>query len=157
VPLKYSVSVTTRLLVEPATGAIVSLDSIDQTLNATPDFAGFAQLAAILSTPRLADLPAVQSATSALEGIAALPPVVVFTMSYGQTPESVADFAAYAESKADEIALVERWIPIALAVLGAIALVAAAVMSRRQRRTPPAMPVVAEAEVPTPPRPTAHV
>ena len=155
VPLKYSVSVTTRLLVEPETGAIVSLDSIEQTLNATPDFAGFAQLAGILSTPPLADLPAVQSATSALEGIAALPPVVVFTMSYGQTAESVADFAAYAESKADEIALVERWIPLGLAVLGAIALAAAAVMSRRHRRTPPATPVAAE--VPAPPRPTAYV
>ena len=36
-PLKYYVSVRTRLLVEPATGAIVSLDKIDQTLSAAPD------------------------------------------------------------------------------------------------------------------------
>lgn len=155
VPLKYTVSVTTRLLVEPETGAIVSLDSIEQSLNAAPDFAGFAQLAQILSTPALADLPAVQSATAALEGIVALPPVIVFTTSYSQTPESVAEFAAYAQSKADEIAIVKRWIPLGLAILGAIALAAAAVMARRHRRLPPPpMPVV---EVPTPPRPTAYV
>ena len=35
-PIQYFVSVDTRLLVEPTTGAIVSLDHIEQTLSALP-------------------------------------------------------------------------------------------------------------------------
>jgi Porin PorA len=137
VPIKYFVSVETRLLVEPETGAIVSLDSIDQTLTAAPDLAGFARLAELLSAPPLSELPAVQKATETLTALAETPPANVFTLTYGQTPESVADFAAYAEDKAGEIEMVETTIPVALGILAALVLAAAAFMVRRDRRRPP--------------------
>ena len=116
-------SVKTRLLVEPTTGAIVSLDSIDQTLTATPDPQGFAKLAEILDTPPLADRPAVQQLRDTL---AEPEPVNVLSMQYGQTPGMVADFTAYAKDKAADITLVKTTIPLVLAILAGIALVAAA-------------------------------
>jgi hypothetical protein len=137
VPIKYFVSVKTRLLVEPETGAIVSLDSIDQTLTAAPDLAGFAPLAGLLSAPPLSERPAVQKATETLTALAETPPAKVLTLAYGQTPGSVADFAAYAEDKAGEIEMVETTIPVALGILAALVLAAAAVMARRDRRRPP--------------------
>jgi Porin PorA len=138
VPLKYFVSVETRLLVEPTTGAIVSLDSIDQTLTAAPDLQGFAELAALLETPPLADQPAVQQLRETLAALAAPEPVKVLDMTYGQTPDSVADFAAYAKDKAADIELVKTTIPAILGILAGIALVAAVVMAARDRRRPPA-------------------
>lgn len=137
VPLKYFVSVKTRLLVEPTTGAIVSLDSIEQTLSAAPDLEGFAQLAQLLETPPLADRPAVQQLRETLAALAAPEPVQVLAMKYGQTRESVADFAAYAKDKAGDITLVKTTIPMILGILAGIALVAAGVMAARDRRRPP--------------------
>ena len=61
----------------------------------------------------------------------------MFALAYGQTPESVADFAAYAEDKAGEIELVETTIPVALGILAALVLAAAALMARRDGRRPP--------------------
>ena len=146
VPVKYFVSVKTRLLVEPETGAIVSLDAIEQTLTAAPDLDGFAQLTGFLSAPPLSELPAVQKATDTVTALAEAPPANVFTLTYGQTPESVADFAAYAEDKAGEIELVETTIPLALGILAALVLAATAVMARRDRRRPP--PTTAPEEPP---------
>ena len=54
----------------------------------------------------------------------------------------MADFAAYAEDKAGEIEIVETTIPVALGILAALALAAAAVMARRDRRRP--LPAAAE-------------
>ena len=138
VPLQYFVSVKTRLLVEPTTGAIVSLDSIEQTLTAAPDLEGFAKLAESLDTPPLADQPAVQQVRETLAVLAAPEPVKVLAMKYGQTPQSVADFAAYAKDKAADITLVKTTIPLILGILAGIALIAAGVIAARDRRHPPA-------------------
>ena len=138
VPLNYFVSVKTRLLVEPTTGAIVSLDSIDQTLTAAPDLKGFSSLAETLSASPIAGRPAVAQAIDALTALTKAPPVKVFEMKYGQTPSSVSDFASYAKSKADSIDLVKRTIPGILAILAAILLIAAGVMAYRDRGRPAA-------------------
>jgi Porin PorA len=138
VPLKYFVSVKTRLLVEPTTGAIVSLDSIDQTLTAAPDLKGFSSLAETLSASPIAGRPAVAQAIDSLTALTKAPPVKVFEMKYGQTPSSVSDFASYAKSKADSIDLVKRTIPGILAILAAILLIAAGVMAYRDRGRPAA-------------------
>lgn len=151
VPLKYFVSVKTRLLVEPTTGAIVSLDSIDQTLTAAPDLKGFARLAETLSASPIAGRPAVKQAIDTLAALTKTPAVKVFAMKYGQTPASVSDFASYAKGKADNIDLVKRTIPGILAILAAIVLVTAGVMAYRDRR-PPAAP--SAQEQPSQPRKT---
>ena len=146
VPLKYYVSVETRLLVEPTTGAIVSLDSIDQTLTAAPDLQAFEKLAEILAAPPLADRPAVQQVRETLAALAAPEPVKVLEMKYGQTPDSVADFAAYAKDKAADVKLVKTTIPATLGILAVLALVAAGAMAARDRRRPPAEAVQPPAE-----------
>jgi hypothetical protein len=107
----------------------------------------------MLATPPLADEPAVQELRKTLTALAAPEPVQVLAMTYGQTPESVADFAAYAADKAGDITLVETTIPLILAIAGAIALVAAGVMAARDRRLPPP----GAAETPVEQRLAVHV
>jgi hypothetical protein len=152
IPLKYYVSVKTRLLVEPNTGAIVALDSIDQTLSAGPDLQAFAKLAQILATPPLANQPAVKQLNEKLATLTTPAPVKVLEMKYGQTPASVADFAAYAKDKAGGITLVKQTIPLILGIVAGIALVVAGAMAFRDRRRPPA----AAAETPVEERPVTY-
>jgi hypothetical protein len=119
--LRYVVSVKTRLLVEPATGAIVSLDNINQTLGVQPSFGALRQIAAILSKPQYLANPVVKIAGSTLAKLAQSPPTTkVFNITYGQTPASVADIASYAKSKADGIAMVKTTIPLLLLIAGVL-------------------------------------
>ena len=119
--LRYVVSVNTRLLVEPTTGAIVSLDRIDQTLSVQPEFAALRQIGAVLGKQQYRSAPVIGTVTSILARLAQTPPTArVFTFSYGQTPASVANFASYANSKANSIDAVETTIPVLLLVLGVV-------------------------------------
>ncbi len=119
--LRYVVSVKTRLLVEPTTGAIVSLDNINQTLGVQPSFAALAQIGAILSKPQYLANPVVKIAGSVVAKLAQSPPTAkVFNITYGQTPASVADIAAYANSKADSITMVKTTIPLVLLIAGVL-------------------------------------
>lgn len=121
IKLRYVVSVKTKLLVEPTTGAIVSLDRIDQTLGVQPQFAALTQVAAILNKAEYRTSPVIQVARGTLTKLAKNPPTArVFNINYGQTPASVADIASYAKSKADGINMVETTIPIGLLILGVL-------------------------------------
>ncbi len=133
IPLSYRVSVSTRLLVEPDTGTIVSLDRIGQTFSATASFAGIAGVVSVLSSSRYADNAVVQGALSALKKLTTPPPVKVFELAYGQTPASVADIAAYAKDKATAKRMVETTIPLIAALAGAVALLSGVVVRRRSR------------------------
>jgi hypothetical protein len=136
VPVRYFISVRTRLLVEPTTGAIVSLDRVRQTLTATPDLVALAPLTRLLSAPPVASFPAVRAALAKLQALGSEPPAKVFTMTYGQTPASVADIAAYTKSKADQIVVAKRTLPGALAALGLLALLIAGGLRLTGRRPP---------------------
>ena len=121
IALRYLVSVKTRLLVEPTTGAIVSLDKIDQTLSAQPQFSGLTQIAAVLNQPQYRTSPVVRTVGATLAKLATSAPTVkVFNINYGQTPASVANIASYANSKADSIDTVKTRIPLAILLLGAL-------------------------------------
>lgn len=152
IALRYVISVKTRLLVEPTTGAIVSLDNINQTLGVQPQFSGLTSIAAILSKPQYRTSSVVKVAGATLGKLATSPPTAsVLNFTYGQTPASVANFASYAKSKADSIDAVKTTIPIALLVAGLLAAVAGLAMffigRRGQGQVPP--------PAPTPPGPTA--
>ena len=134
VEIKYVISANTRLLVEPTTGAIVSLDRIDQTMSALPDLSRFTGLGTMLAKPEYADSRVIQGALAALKGLSP-EPVPVLRLQYGQTPESVADIAAYTEDKAMSIQLVELWIPIGLTIFGLTAAIAAFAVSRTRVKT----------------------
>jgi DUF3068 family protein len=164
--LRYVVSVKTRLLVEPTTGAIVSLDRIDQTLGVQPQFTALTQVAAILSKAEYRTAPVIQAVGATLTKLAKSPPTTrVFNINYGQTPASVADIASYAKSKADGINTVETTIPIGLLVLGALTAAIGLIMWLLDRRghgegptgPPPAREPVAPQPAPQHPAPTTAV
>ena len=127
-------SADTRLLVEPTTGAIVSLDRIDQTISAVPDLSRLAGFGTMLAKPEYADSPAVQATRAALEKVSdAAAPTKVLGLRYAQTPESVADIAAYASDKADGIRVVKTLIPFALVMAGVVALLGAVAMQSARK------------------------
>ena len=119
--LRYVVSVKTLLLIEPTTGAIVSLDHIDQTLGVQPNFATLSQLGTILAKPQYRALPAVRAVGAVLARVAKSPPTAnVFNLDYRSTPASVADLASYANSKANGINAVKTTIPLVLLIAGVL-------------------------------------
>lgn len=139
--LNYIVSVKTRLLIEPTTGAIVSLDNIDQTLSVQPQLVGLLPLGAILGKPQYRSSPVVKSVIGAILKMLTRPPTVpVFNFNYGQTPASVADIASYTKGKADNIAMVETTIPLALLIAGVLAAGLGLAIVIYDRRARPAGP-----------------
>jgi hypothetical protein len=140
VPLRYLVSADARLLIEPKTGAIVSLDRMRQTISVTPDVAGFDKLVAVLAQPRYAKIAAVSGAAAKLARLNTLPPVRVFAISYRQTPASVADFAGYVKAKADGADVVTTTIPLGLGVLAGASLLTAGGLAVAARRRQPQVP-----------------
>lgn len=135
--LRYVVSVKTHLLVEPTTGAIVSLDRINQTLGVQPQFAALTQIGTVLAKSQYRTSPVIRAAGVTLAKLAKSPPTAtVFAFSYGQTPASVADFASYTKSKANSIDLAKTTIPLVLLLLGVLsALAGLAIFARDRRRT----------------------
>jgi hypothetical protein len=162
ITLRYLVSVKTRLLVEPTTGAIVSLDNIDQTLSAQPEFAALKQIAAVLSQPQYRTSPVIQTVGATLAKLAiGAPTVKVFNINYDQTPASVANIASYAKSKADSINAVRTTIPLAILLAGVLSAAIGLTMWLMDRRgrdeAPRSGPPVGETAgpeaAPTPPAP----
>lgn len=135
VPVKYVLTAQTRLLVEPATGAIVSLDRVDQTISAIPDLSRLAGLGTTLAKPEYAGDAVVQGTLAVLEQLPDTVAAPVLRLQYSQTPASVADIAAYAEDKAAEIRIVKTWVPFGLTLLGVAALIGAAVTATSRRVT----------------------
>lgn len=135
VPLAYSLTTDESVLVEPVTGVVVSLDRVVQTVAMTPEVSGLGRLQLILGQPHYAGNPAVAAAAGALAQLAAHPPATpVATVTYSQQPASVAQVAAYARNRAGLIQLWTLTIPIVLAVLGVLALLAGLLLVRRRRR-----------------------
>jgi hypothetical protein len=162
ITLRYLVSVKTRLLVEPTTGAIVSLDNIDQTLSARPQFSGLTQIGAILNQPQYRTSPVIRTVGATLAKLATSAPTVkVFNINYGQTPASVANIASYANSKADSIDTVKTTIPLAILLVGVLSAAIGLTMWLVDRRGrdeaprsgPPTGETAAPDAEPTPPIP----
>jgi len=125
----------TRLLVEPVTGAIVSLDDVDQTISAIPDVSGLAGLATTLTKPQYADDAVVQGTLAALKRLPTDTRTEVLRMQYAQTPASVAIIADYADGKASDVRLVKTLVPLGLTILGAVALLGAVAIVTARGRT----------------------
>jgi Porin PorA len=164
--LRYVVSVRTRLLVEPTTGAIVSLDRINQTLGVQPKFAALTEIGAILNKAEYRTSPVIRLAGAVLAKLAKSPPTVrVFNINYGQTPASVADIASYANSKADSIDMVKTTIPIIVLLIGVLSAAIGLIMWLLDRRgqgeapggPPPAREPVDPATAPKRPTPSTTI
>jgi hypothetical protein len=134
VPLAYSLTTDESLLVEPASGVVVSLERVVQTVAMTPQLSGLGRLQLILGQSHYAANPAVTAAAEALARLAAHPPATpVATVTYSQEPGSVAQVASYARNRAGSIQLWTRTIPIVLAVLGVLALLVGLLQIGRRR------------------------
>jgi Porin PorA len=134
IPLRYVVSAKTRLLVEPTTGAIVSLDRIDESLGVQPQLGGFAVIGSVLAKSAYRNNPVVTAAGSALARLSHSPATArVFSYTYGQTPASVADIASYAKSGANKITAVETTIPLGLLLVGVLSAAIGLILWRLER------------------------
>ncbi|WP_322778163.1 porin PorA family protein [Frankia sp. Cas4] len=119
ISLNYLLDVDTRLLVEPRTGAIVSLDRINQTIYAQPDLAGIGRIQTILAKPEYAGNTTVTGAEATLARLVRTPPTTrIFNIDYSQTSPSVADLASYATDLGDQINLIKKVVPLFLIIFG---------------------------------------
>ena len=64
----------------------------------------------------------------------------MLNLDYGQLPDSVTQVTNYANTQADKIDLVKKWIPLGLLVLGVILVIIAVVLQLVSRRRGAATP-----------------
>ena len=134
IPVRYLVSAKTRLLVEPTTGAIVSLDRINESLGVQPQLGGLALIGAVLEKSAYKN-PIIIAARNSLAKLSHRPATApVFSYTYGQTPASVADIALYAKSGANKITAVETTIPLGILLVGVLSAAIGLILWRGERR-----------------------
>ncbi len=134
VPLKYTLDVDTKFLVEPKTGAIVGLDRINQTLYASPDIQGISRIQTILNKPAYAKNAVVQSAAQLIGKLVKSPPTSkVFNIDYSQVPASEADIAKFAKGRADKITLAKVTLPLAIGGVGIVVVLIGLGLGLRRR------------------------
>jgi hypothetical protein len=113
-------------------GIVVSLDRVDETVTMSPDMSGLGRLQLILG--QYAAKPVVATGIAALAQLAAHPPSApLLTVTYAEDPTSVARNAAYARHRAGVIRAWTLTVPLVLAVLGIVAVLAGLVLRRRRR------------------------
>jgi hypothetical protein len=132
IPMNYTLDVDTHIQVEPTTGAIVNLQRINQTLYVRPDPSALTPLTQILNAHQ--NVPAAKAALAGLNKVKTGPPIKVLNLDYGQLPDSVTQVTNYANTQADKIDLVKKWIPLGLLVLGVILVIIAVVLQVVWRR-----------------------
>jgi Porin PorA len=138
IPLQYFYATKAKLLVEPATGAIVDTLSAVRSWSVRPYLAPFAAGLA----PMLAAHPtnlAVAPLAAGSKKLTAAPAQPLYTLTFHQTPASVTETAGQAGHNANLLTIVEMWIPIGLGVIGLI-LVGLAFTGRWRREPAAAKP-----------------
>jgi Porin PorA len=134
IPLRYVVSAKTRILVEPTTGAIVSLDRIDESLGVQPQLGGLAVIGSVLGKSAYRNNPVIIAARSALAKLVHSPATAaMFSYTYSQTPASVADIASYTNSAANKITAVQTTIPLGILLIGVLSAATGLILWRRER------------------------
>jgi Porin PorA len=135
IPLRYVISAKTRLLVQPTTGAIVSLDRTNESLGVQPQLGELTVIGSVLGTSAYRTNPVIIAARDALAKLSQRPATAtVFSYTYGQTPASVADIASYAESGASKITAVKTTMPLVLLLVGVLSAVFGVIPWLRGRR-----------------------
>lgn len=122
VPLRYSLGVTGDALIEHRTGMIVAVRNATETTSVAPDFSGAAPVMAALQ--RHAAVPQVQALLGKLQAVATAPAVPVFAFDYDQTPASIAERVSAAKDALSGVRMVEQTLPIGIAVVGLLLLLA---------------------------------
>lgn len=138
VTIGYLLSTDVTLLVDPATGTIVSVNHVTQTLAMRPEIAGIGRVLAILSQAKYAAKPDVVAAAAEVAKLITTPPTTpLFAVSYAQTPQSVASVAAFAKSRGNDITVLTVTIPLIVGLAGLVLIlvaVAELIWGRRRAR-----------------------
>ena len=153
IPLRYVVSAKTRILVEPTTGAIVSLDRINESLGVQAQLGRLTAIGTVLGKSAYRNNAVIIAARDALAKLSHSPPTAtVFSYTYRQTQASVADIASYAKSGADKITAVKTTIPLAALLAGVLLAAIGLILELRERRgggtARPGQPPVRQAAAP---------
>jgi len=134
----YLLTTDVTLLAYPKTGTIVSLDHVSQTLAMRPEIAGIGRVLAILSQAKYAAKPDVVAAAAQVAKLITAPPTTpLFTVSYAQTPQTVASVAAFAQSRGNDIDTLTVTIPLIVGLVGLVLIlvaVAELIWDRRRAR-----------------------
>lgn len=129
VPLTYSYFQNGLVDVVPSTGAVISASSTREGVSVTPNLSGFAAAQAVLAP--YTGLSSVQTLEKAVAALSAKQ--VVLQMTYSETPASVRAAAAESNKQAERMALVDWQLPVGLAGVAALLLIAAAAWRPRPR------------------------
>lgn len=134
IPLDYTMTADTSLLVEPRTGTIVAVEKMDEAFSARLDPARLGAITSVLGAQRGA--PGVSTALDAVGKLSAAPEAPLFDLRYAQTRASVSTMSAWAAAQRDWVNRMTRVIPTALlaagiALLGLGALAAVVAWRRR--------------------------
>lgn len=131
IPVQYVTSFTGRTLVEPATGAVVAVQSIVQRVSVRPAGDQIDTFREILDRYR-----ADPHIAAALDGLDRLmdEPLAVFEYRYAETSESIRDMASWVSTQRDRMHLAERTIPRSLSVTGALAALGGGTLMMVHRR-----------------------
>ena len=122
----YLLTTDVTLLVDPKTGTIVSVDHVSQTLAMRPEIAGIGRVLAILSQAKYAAKPDVVAAAAQVAKLTTAPPTTpLFTVSYAQTPQTVASVAAFAQSRGNDIDTLTVTIPLIVGLVGLVLILVA--------------------------------
>jgi len=134
IPLDYTMTADTSLLVEPRTGTIVAVEKSDETFTAHYDAARLGTLATLLAVHRNdRGVPAMLAALAKLSSAGETP---VVDLSYAQTAASMKTQSNWAATQRDWANRMTRVIPMTLLVTGgaviALGILAGAVAWRRR-------------------------
>jgi len=121
--------------IEPKTGALIDVHAQRQGISVQPDLSGIGILAPLLN--EYISIPSVKALSVGLSKLAMRPAQIAESYTYTETVPSSLAAAHDARTNQHMMTLVERQIPWAMALLGALLLAAGLVVVRRSRRRGP--------------------
>lgn len=134
VPLRYSYFQRGQVQVQTSTGAVVGASVSREGVTVTPDLSGTAPAVAILAP--YADLPSVQALSRAVSSLSQ--PRTAVSMAYSETPASIHEAVAVANSQGARMNLIQWQLPLGIGMAAVVVLLLAAVW--RPRPHPGATP-----------------
>lgn len=136
IPLDYTMTADSSLLVEPRTGTIVAVEKMDETFTARLDSGALSAVEAV--TGKHPGAPGMAANASAVAALAAVPEGPAFDLRYAQTPASVKSLSGWAAAQRDWANRITRVIPTTLFAVGLVVIglgALAGVVAWRRRNT----------------------
>jgi hypothetical protein len=133
IPLRYLYAVHSVDWVEPSTGGTVDVITYVQSYSVRPDLSALATGLAPILAAHPAN-PVVVALTADTKQLTSVPAQPLYSLTFHQTPASVASTADSIGHNASLLRIVSLWIPVTLGVIGLVLVGIAAVRVPRRRR-----------------------